>query len=368
MKPVRPACVVAAALFCLVTLTVHPGAAAPLSDDYLRGYAVAVLEREFGVRAQSLEVRDGIVQISAADLGTADRTAVVAALTRIEGIRQVLIVSGPTGPIPPAPAPTSSRSEPPSTLLPGFLPAGMLFAPLLADPVWPRFSASLRYYIDDKDLTDAGAVSMGDTIPFFRWQSSEKHLWEVGVQALVFSLFDLNSSSADLLTTDYMGAIFLGWRSGGFAGLARVFHQSSHLGDELAERGIARRDLSFEGIDAKLSADLPAGFRVYGGAGYLFRRDPESLDPWSLQAGLEFRSTWRAWQVIRPVAAVDVQSREENDWHLAVSVRAGAQFDSVQVFGRSLQLMIEYYNGDAREGQFINRDVQYVGAGIYFNF
>jgi hypothetical protein len=368
MKPARAACVVAVALFLLGILAVRPSASAPVSDDYLKGYAVAVLEREFGVQAPSLDVRDGIVRISGAELGTADRDAVVAALTRLDGVKQVLIVSTLLEPIPPAPVPTSGRAETPSALLPGFLPAGMLFTPLLADPLWPRFSTSLRYYFDEKDLSDIAAVSLGDTVPFFRWQGPEKHLWEVGVQAVILSLFDLNSSSADLLTTDYFVAAFLGWRSGSWAGLARLFHQSSHLGDELAERGVTRRDLSFEGIDAKLSADLPAGFRVYGGAGYLIRRDPESLDPWFLQIGLEFRSPWRAWQVVRPVIAVDVQSREENDWRPAVSVRAGAQFESLQVFGRSLQLLAEYYNGDAREGQFINREVQYLGAGIYFSF
>lgn len=356
------------AVLILIAITAPPVAGASPSDDYLSGYAVAVLEREFGVRARLLEVNDGVVRVSEADLGTADRAAVVAALSRIDGVKQVLIVSASAAPPPTPEGRTSGRREAPSVLLPGFLPAGLLFAPLLADPFWPRFAASLRYYTDERDLSDVGAVSMGETIPFFRWQWSEKHLWEVGVQALILSLFDLNASSADLLTTDYLVAGFLGWRSGEFAGLARLFHQSSHLGDELAERGITRRDLGFEGIDAKLSADLPAGFRVYGGAGYLFRREPESLDPWSVQAGLEFRSHWRAWQVLRPVAAIDVQSREENDWRPALSIRAGAQFDSLQVFGRSLQLLVEYYTGDAREGQFMTREVQYVGAGIYFSF
>src|SRR5262245_65858231 len=97
-------------------LIAHPGAAAPPSDDYLRGYAVAVLERQFGVRAPSLEVRDGIVQIPAAELGTADRDAVVAALARIDGVKQVLIVSAAAAPMPAAP--TSGRPKSSGALLP----------------------------------------------------------------------------------------------------------------------------------------------------------------------------------------------------------------------------------------------------------
>jgi hypothetical protein len=279
------------------------------------------------------------------------------------------VVDASTAPPPSASAAETTRDAgPPSALRPGFLPGGLLFSPLLADPMWPRIAASLRYYIDEDDLSEIGAVSLGESIPLYRWAGPEQHLWEIGVQATVLSLFDLNTSSADLLTTDYFAALFLGWRSGQFAGLARLFHQSAHMGDELGERGVARRDFSAEGIDLKLSADLPLGFRVYGGAGYLIRRDPESFDPWSLQAGFEFRSPWRAWQVLRPVAAIDLQSRDEHDWHVALSLRAGVQFDSVQVFGRNLQFLAEYYVGDAREGQFITREVQYVGAGIYFSF
>lgn len=361
--------VVAAVLSVWMALGAQPMAGSPLSDDFIRGYAVAVLERDFKVRAPSLEVSGGILRLSEADLGTVDRSAVVAALARIEGVKQVVIVSARTGAAPPARESwTGGPDGAPTALLPGFLPAGLVFTPLLADPLWPRFSTTLRYYIDESDLRDIFAVGLGESVPVYRWRSSEKHLWEFGIQALVFSLFDMDTSSADLLTTDYLVAGFLGWRSGGLSGLARVFHQSSHLGDELALRGTVRRDLSYEGIDATLSADLPRGFRLYGGGGYLFRRDPESLDPWFIQLGLEFRSPWRAWQVLRPFVAVDVQSREENDWHPALSLRAGVQFDSFQVFGRNLQLLAEYYIGDAREGQFITREVQYIGAGIHLSF
>jgi hypothetical protein len=359
--------VVAAVLAVWMALGAHLVAASPLSDDFIRGYAVAVLEREFKIRTPSLEVSGGILRLSEADLGTVDRSTVGAALARIDGVKQVVILSAGAAPAA-ALATMDGRDGAATALLPGFLPSGLLFTPLLADPRWPRFSTSFRYYIDERDLRDVFAVGLGESIPVYRWQWSEKHRWEIGVQALVFSLFDMDTSSADLLTADYFGAAFLGWRSGGFSGLARVFHQSSHLGDELALRGTVPRDLSYEGIDARLSADLPGGFQLYGGGGYLFRRDPESLDPWFIQLGLEFRSSWRAWQVLRPVVAADVQSREENDWHPALSLRAGAQFDSLHVFGRNLQLLAEYYIGDSRDGQFYTREVQYVGAGIHFSF
>jgi hypothetical protein len=152
--------------------------------------------------------------------------------------------------------------------------------------------------------------------------------------------------------------------------LVRLFHQSSHLGDEflLRSRVPNRVNLSYEGVDARLSCEPGDVWRLYGGAGYLFHRGPSSLRPWSLQWGVEFRSPWPApdarW---RPIAAVDVQNREENDWHADVSVRAGIQLDGILVT-RNLQLLLEYFRGHSPNGQFYREKIDYLGLGMHFHF
>jgi hypothetical protein len=113
---------------------------------------------------------------------------------------------------------------------------------------------------------------------------------------------------------------------------------------------------------------LPWGFRIYGGGGYLFDVDPSDLRPGSVQWGAEFSSPWPApdagW---RPIAAVDVQNREENDWHSDVSVRAGLQFDGV-LLTRNLQILLEYFRGHSPNGQFFKEKVDYFGIGAHFHF
>ncbi len=54
-------------------------AAAP-DDAFIAGYATAVLEREFNVRAPSLRVTDGLVTVTAEDLAGADREEVLRTL------------------------------------------------------------------------------------------------------------------------------------------------------------------------------------------------------------------------------------------------------------------------------------------------
>jgi hypothetical protein len=353
------------AMAVVVTLVAVPALAAPVTDDYLKGYAAAILAREFNVRAPSLRVSGGVVQVPGAELGGADRSAVIAALAAIDGVQRVVIVSDrPAGRAAPAAASGASTD----LLATGFMPGGLLFKPLLADPRWPHFSLGIRQFFDEDDLGAVVAGTMGETLPLYRWSSSTANQWETGIQGLVAANFDRDHSE-DLLSEDYLLGLYLGWRRGALSGIARLYHTSAHIGDELALRGTVRRvNLSYETLDARLAWDLSPELRLYGGAGYLVRRDPRSLDPWWMQLGLEFRSSWRAWQVLRPVAAVDLQSRQQNDWHPALSLRTGAQFDSVTVLGRSLQFLLEYYNGDSRDGQFYTRDVEYFGLGVHFNF
>ena len=360
-----------AAIVVIITLAAVEAHTAPVTDDYIKGYAAAILAREFKVRAPSLQVSGGIVRVAEADLTGADHSAIVAALTAVEGVTRVVIVSGRAAaeaPLPPALDVPIARAAPrPELLETGVLPAGLLFKPLLADPRWPHFSMGYRQYLDG-DLDGAVVGTIGENLPFYRWTWPPALQWEIGGLALVTPIFDRRAND-DLVTEDYLVGLFLGWRRGALSGLARLYHTSSHLGDELALRGtVPRMNLSYETLDLLLSWDFPREFRLYGGAGYLVRRDPASLDPWRLQFGLEFRSRWRAWEILRPVAAADVASHQQNGWRPALSLRAGAQFDSVSVLGRSAQLLFEYYTGASREGQFYERDDTYVGFGVHFSF
>jgi hypothetical protein len=71
---------------------------------------------------------------------------------------------------------------------------------------------------------------------------------------------------------------------------------------------------------------------------------------------------------IRPVAAVDLQSREQNNWNVDVSLRGGIQLENVRIFDRNLQLLLEYFQGNSPDGQFFKRRVEYLGLGAHFHF
>ena len=342
------------------------------TDAYIAGYAGAVLEREFHARAASLKVVGGVVTLDATDLAGADRARVESALSQIRGVNGVEILF--PGGIPPVVAtngdPRPVDAQAPRELAVGFLPSGELFKPLVADPRWPHFALAYQGYLNDPKLGNVAAVSFGESLMLYRDRVG-KGLWEAGIQAGVFSFFNLDAPSMDLVNADYVGGLVAGYRHGRFSALGRIFHQSSHLGDEyiLSNQVKSRVNLSYEAVDLRLSYEFFGDvLRLCVGGGYIFEKQPATLKPFSLQSGLEFRSPWPGpGAKIRPIAAADIQYREENAWAPDVSLRAGMEFQR-WLGTRNLQILLEYFTGHSPNGQFYTDKINYLGLGLHFNF
>ncbi|MEW5729791.1 MAG: DUF1207 domain-containing protein [Pseudomonadota bacterium] len=259
--------------------------------------------------------------------------------------------------------PSSSRAAEP----PRELPREVLFDPLLADPRWPHFSAAWHQYGGDDALDNVGAVSLGEDFSFYQ-DAAAGGRWGIGLQAGVFSIFDLDADSRDLVNADYWVGVPLTWRKGPWQGIARVYHQSSHLGDEFLLRTRPRRiNLSYEGVDLRLSRYLAGdALRLYGGGGVLVHRIPSDLGRWSVQAGVEYRGP--ATGLLRPVAALDLAATEEAGWKLDVSARAGAMIESREDSDYRILLALEYFRGRNPNGQFYGTAVDYYGVGVHVYF
>lgn len=363
----------------LTAAVVH---AATADDTYIAGYAAGVLKQGLNLDMRSLAVRDGVITLPAGDLNAGDRAKAVQLLSEIPGVNSVKITEA-TGVQMTEQSTKSARmpadetvSTKESVILPtGLLPSGHLFKPLLADPRWARFSAAYRNYQSSNfDGRDVASVSFGETIPIYRDNFGQSTVqWEAGLQGGVFSDFNLDASSTDLINTDFIAAAYSSLRAGQFSAFGRIYHQSSHLGDEFLLRKIGtkfeRVNLSYEGVDLKLSYEFPYGIRLYGGGAGLFDREPSALKIWSVQYGLEFRSPWRMkLALMRPIFGVDIKNHEENNWNYDVSARAGVEFENLSVLGRKLQIMAEYYDGFSPSGQFYKEKVEYFGLGAHFLF
>ncbi|MGQ0643370.1 MAG: DUF1207 domain-containing protein [Gemmatimonadaceae bacterium] len=256
------------------------------------------------------------------------------------------------------------------------LPSGNVFCPLVADPKAMR---SFLSYQQEKKSADSiesvGAVGISDIFGLARWGGNARSEGiQLSVEGAIFAQFDLGTTSYDLINADYLVGLPLTMRKGNVSARVNLYHQSSHLGDELLLRRneIERENISFESLDMILSVDL-AALRLYGGGEYIFHRQPRDLQHYVAHGGAELRpavALLRFGRIgfLRFLAAIDVKSSEEQDWEPSVSGRVGFEIDrpfTGELPARSWSILFESYRGPSPYGQFFRQKIQYIGIGAH---
>ena len=343
-------------------------APAVASDEFIAGYATSIVQNEFGVTDAFIEVQYGVVVVTTKSLATLDRGKLIAALQQIPGVSRVDIRTSDS----PAARPADDTVQTAiPTAGPKWLPHGALVAPLHADPRWPHFAGVYRDYTKGLNLNGVFAANFGETFAIYRNKAFLDGEWEFGVQAGVFSIFDVSAQSIDLVNADYRVGLLTSYRNGPLSGFLRVQHQSSHLGDEflLNNPGVTRLNLSYEEVDVKLSYQLFPWLRLYGGGGYIVHRFPEDLGRGTTQWGVELVSTKTFLAgLLRPVAYGDFQCNERTGWQVGQSIMAGVQFENARIGDRQIQLLAEYYSGPSPDGQFYSQRAAWYGIGVHLYF
>jgi opacity protein-like surface antigen len=243
------------------------------------------------------------------------------------------------------------------------------FAPLVADPKQPHFFATWLWITSPIVTGQVASVGLGEEIALARGHA---HKWEVSVAAGVFSQFNMETRSNDLINTDFIIGFPFAYRTGLVSIRARIYHQSSHLGDEfILNTNPTRVNLSFEAAELLVARDV-AGLRVYGGGEYIVRHEPSDLRPGLVHAGLEYRHGRRVVHLGglgdgHAFVALDVKSAQERKWRVGWSGRAGVAFRLDTGDGsRLMSLQLQGYTGPAPYGQFYQKNVRSVGVGIHF--
>ena len=255
------------------------------------------------------------------------------------------------------------------------LPEGDVFCPLIADPkAIHSFVSYVRGSSTSALGTDLGSVGVGDRYAIARWGGpTPGEGVQVGIEGAIFAQFDLNTPSYDLVNADYLAGVPLTLRRKWCSARIRVYHQSSHLGDEYLLRShITRENLAYESLEGILSIDARA-LRIYAGGEYLFNGQPSSIETQLVHGGVELRQRGPltgggGLANVRFVAGADVKAVETLDWELGWSARAGFEVSSARRSAhasRSWSLVAEYYDGPSPYGQFFRSDVTYFGAGLH---
>ena len=238
-------------------------------------------------------------------------------------------------------------------------PGGSLYPVYIANPIRPTMAFN-RVTVSDADIAQAGdtryTLRMGGPVNLIRAHPAgePEQGFQADVEAAFLGQFDADHS-LDNIGWDGIWALALTWANGaGLAAKLATQHDSSHVGDEYAERtGRKRINYTRAEVVFGLSLGFLTNWRVYGEAGYAYdRRNLELQKPWRLEGGLEFEDARRFWGGrLGYYAAIDVTMYQESDWRSDITIQTGFVLP-VSGLVRTYRLGVEYRDGRSIIGEF----------------
>jgi len=359
-----------AASLCLMLLfTSAPAKAADRTgDEFLAGYIASILERDLQWERDSyiLKIVNGVATITLFKDDPVRRETADKQLRTVDGLQSIAIVVKPADEGKPG---AVSRFMGITGEAEAF-PTGDLFRPLIADPKQAQFFVAINRFRSSGVRYTMASVGFGETFGMYRFFGvQEGDGLQLSVEGALFAQFNMDTPSYDLINADYTIGIPVTYRYGDNSVRFRIYHQSSHLGDELllSRNPPERVNLSYEAIELIYSREW-RGWRVYGGGEYLVHKEPDDLKPMSAHWGIEYIGVKPLVWNGRPIGGVDMKSFEEHNWAIDTSIKAGLEFGHPNPGQRRLRLMAQWDKGFDPHGQFYNNKVEYYGMGVSLGF
>jgi hypothetical protein len=356
-------------LWLMLLFPSHPLSAADrTSDEFLTGYIASILERDLHWERDSyiLKIVNGVAKVTLFKDDPIRRETADKKLRNIDGLHGMAI------------AVKSADAGKPGTVS-SFMgvtgegeafPTGSLFRPLIADPKQTRFFVSINPFKSPGGRYTMASVGFGETFGMYRlFGTREGDGLQLSIEGTLFAQFNMDTSSHDLINADYTVGIPATYRYGDNSFRFRIYHQSSHLGDEFLQsvNPPERVNLSYEAIELIYSREWRE-WRLYGGGEHMIHKEPSDLKPVSAHWGIEYRGSkplvWKG----RPIGGVDMKSFDEHNWAISTSIKAGLEFGHPNPGQRRLRLMGLWYKGFDQRGQFYNNKVEYYGMEVSLGF
>jgi hypothetical protein len=242
-----------------------------------------------------------------------------------------------------------------------------IFPFLKADPRQPRFSLGYRWN-DEVVNSNIGMANLGGDLPLWRRQDMLGFdQIQLAVQGGVWALFDLKANNLDLVNSDWYGGIPLYATKGDWKYRFRIYHISSHLGDEyiLDHNITARKNPSYEVIEAAAYYPILPHFNVYGVLGRVMHSDSSfHIHPLYFELGAEYYWNSINWKSIalkaQPYFAAHVRCWEMHGFEPSTNIALGMAWADKNIERHHITTSLEYFKGHSLEGEFGKKRSDYV--------
>lgn len=251
-------------------------------------------------------------------------------------------------------------------------PTEHIYSPYLADQRRVTFGLQILS-IADSDIPDTGqarfALRMGGRLELFHWDtgSDPDEALQANLEVGFRGHFDIDNSQDNIgwdgnygLLFSYRSSEALAWRFG-------LYHTSSHVGDEYAERtGRKRISYTREEFLTGLQFNFTPNWQSYLEAGYGYHQAKKPLqERYRVQTGLQYQqASFSNYERPGWYAGLDLSAYEERDWSINKALQVGFAFSAAPHIWR---LALDYYDGQAVIGEFFQHQERYVGLSLYLD-
>jgi len=249
-----------------------------------------------------------------------------------------------------------------------------LFRPPIADPRQLNYSVGWRF--DDSVVAkNVIPISFYDSLILYRFcdVGSCHGQLDISIDGGLWGVFSPLHEDTPLVNTDYYVGVPVCYSFGCWAFRLRVFHVSSHLGDEflVLNPDFDRRNPSAEYADFFVSYQLTPDIRVYGGAGWLVAQDETfRCGSWYAEGGAEVKLQGYRYVSCKdmlyglPFLAIHYRQKPEFKRHIDMTYMAGYEIGKLCGLCRNIRAYVQYHDGYSLEGQFCREPTNYFGIGL----
>lgn len=254
-----------------------------------------------------------------------------------------------------------------------FLPKGHLFDPILLDPLEAQTYGSVlpMYYTEGtKYKGSIVPFAFGFAKPFYRRTTQPGRSEELVLDLASYTQFevyfdaDRGRQRRQIMNNDYKVSIVYNVRRGDNTWRFRVYHLSSHLGDDYIYRNRitapSANPVNYEQLDATYSR-VVNNWRLYGGLGITLRK-AEERKLMTAQLGAFYKKP--SERAARLVGGVDVKFFQQTNFRPGIHGGVGIELGRTQ---NNLTFLVEGYSGFRPYSQFEEQQTAWFGVGIYMN-
>ena len=246
-----------------------------------------------------------------------------------------------------------------------YFPNERLFPLIYLDPLTCQTYGGIHILFEESNKNKGVyiPVNLGFSQPFFGYNNDKTNL-ELGLEAASYTQFEIvhvegNTYLGGLYNNDYKSSVYLSVYYNSLYYRIRLFHISSHLGDDYMIRNevFSRNDQSvnYEQVDLTILKRVK-NIEYYFGAGYVV--SPNAFrERLSFQAGLQFNiENEKAYHLI---GGLDIKSFVQNNYYPNIRAAIGTEYSNRR--NPAFRIQLEFYHGHLPYSTHEYRRVTWLG-------